>query len=299
MCPHCHSHHFIKHGRFKGFGQQNQRYRCRNCGKTFHLGRRTIQQYDRRGDANRPLLYALCSGVSQRRTALLLSIKREAVARKIRKYGPYFRQWHEKWIENRRFGKTLLFDEMETFEHTKCKPLSIAIAVEERSRIIISTQVSSMPAKGKLAAVARKRYGLRVDRRPEALQEMMRDMLRANSEATTIKSDKAPRYPKLVAKNYPGAEHKRFKGRRGCVVGQGELKAGGHDPLFYLNHTCAMIRDNLKRMSRRTWCTSKKPEQLQNLLHIYTVFHNRWLDGRRCLTAMLEAPPPATILGAS
>ncbi len=37
------------------------------------------------------------------------------------------------------------------------------------------------------------------------------------------------------------SSHQRFKGRRGCIVGQGELKVGGFDPLFSLNHTYAMI----------------------------------------------------------
>ncbi len=61
---------------------------------------------------------------------------------------------------------------------------------------------------------------------------------------------------------------------------QGELKRGGFDPLFALNHTCAMFRDHLKRLSRRTWCTTKRASCLQDLLYVYAWFHNERLAGR-------------------
>ncbi len=44
---------------------------------------------------------------------------------------------------------------METFEHSKCKQVSIPIAVEEDSRHILAIDVVPMPAKG-LAAVSQK-----------------------------------------------------------------------------------------------------------------------------------------------
>jgi hypothetical protein len=62
-------------------------------------------------------------------------------------------------------------------------------------------------------------------------------------------------------------------------VGQGELKRGGFDPLFSLNHTAAMFRDRLKRLSRRTWCTTKRPDRLQLLLDLYAWYHNELLAG--------------------
>jgi hypothetical protein len=97
----------------------------------------------------------------------------------------------------------------------------------------------------------------------------------------TLKSDECPRYPPLVRAVVPWATHVTFKGRRGCVVGQGELKAGGFDPLFSLNHTCAMQRDKVKRLSRRTWCTTKKPERLQHLADLFAYFHTERLRAKK------------------
>jgi hypothetical protein len=46
---------------------------------------------------------------------------------------------------------------------------------------------------------------------------------------------------------------------------------------FSLNHTCAMLRANLNRLFRKTWCTTKKIQGLVNHLLIYVAFHNRRL----------------------
>ena len=64
-------------------------------------------------------------------------------------------------------AKIMVFDDVETFEHSKCKPLAITLAVEEPTRRILGFKVSSMPAKGLLAALSRKKYGKRKDERPE------------------------------------------------------------------------------------------------------------------------------------
>ncbi|HLT21984.1 MAG TPA: hypothetical protein VKZ84_01005, partial [Bacteriovoracaceae bacterium] len=73
----------------------------------------------------------------------------------------------------------------------------------------------------------------------------------------------------------PRAEHIRHKGGRGCIVGQGELKKLARDPLFTLNHTCAMLRANINRLVRKTWCTNKKIERLKMHLDIFIDFYNQ------------------------
>ncbi|MCP4050867.1 MAG: transposase, partial [bacterium] len=70
------------------------------------------------------------------------------------------------------------------------------------------------------------------------------------------------------------ASHEKSKGEKGCVAGQGELKKVRIDPLFAINHTLAMLRANINRLVRKTWCTTKKPERLLDHLAIYTWFHN-------------------------
>jgi hypothetical protein len=92
--------------------------------------------------------------------------------------------------------------------------------------------------------------------------------------SVSFRSDQDPLYPPLVRRNHPGAAHYRHPGGRGCISGQGELKKKGYDPLFSLNHTCAMLRANINRLFRRTWCTTKKTECLRQHLAVYMEFHN-------------------------
>src|SRR5690606_9933082 len=143
---------------------------------------------------------------------------------------------------------------------------------------IIAINAASMPAKGLLAAFSRKKYGERKDDRPEALKNLLTTIKNHSLEDLILKSDMCPRYPIMVKKHLPEASYEQFKGRRGCIVGQGELKAAGHDPLFFLNHTCAMVRDNLKRLARRTGCSTKRLDRLQDILNLYICFHNMRID---------------------
>jgi len=88
------------------------------------------------------------------------------------------------------------------------------------------------------------------------------------------RSDENPHYPRRLKAIHPDCKHETVKGRRGCVAGQGELKKIGFDPLFSLNHTCAMMRANLNRLFRRTWCTTKNRAGLIDHLSLYVRYHN-------------------------
>ena len=66
------------------------------------------------------------------------------------------------------------FDELQTIEHTKLKPLSVAMAVSTKDRRIIGFRVASMPATGHLANVSRKKYGSRPDHRRREFSALCR-----------------------------------------------------------------------------------------------------------------------------
>jgi hypothetical protein len=80
-----------------------------------------------------------------------------------------------------------------------------------------------------------------------------------------------------VKAHFPNCTHIDFLGQRGSTTGQGELKAVRFDPLFSLNHSCAMFRANMSRLIRKTWSTTKKMERLADHLAIYAVYHNQHL----------------------
>lgn len=174
--------------------------------------------------------------------------------------------------------RVIEFDDLETFEHTKCKPISITLAVQSKTRRILWLEVSRMPAKGMLVGKAKKKYGARADERGAGRARLFRRLKDFVHEDAVIKSDSNPHYPRDVRKYFPRARHVTYESRDGSLGGQGELKKTKFDPLFSLNHTCAMFRANVSRLVRKTWCTTKRIDRLQAHLMIYADYHNEHLE---------------------
>ena len=173
--------------------------------------------------------------------------------------------------------RELQFDDLITSHHSKLKPLSVSAAVDANRRYILGAEVSVIPAFGHLADLSRKKYGKRENLHRLGMQKLFDSIQKCTDPNAIIKSDEHKAYPEFVAKHFPLAKYQRYKGGRSCVAGQGELKKLHFDPLFALNHTFAMMRANINRLFRRTWCTTKDPQMLKNHLDIYIAFHNTYL----------------------
>jgi transposase-like protein len=277
--PQCHSRQFRKYGSFyrASEGKLVKRWRCNGC--KLHFSSATFQkpyrQHKRR--ANPQIFQLLSSGVSLRRIALLLNLHRTTVARKLAFLAQVSQERQRQYQRTRPKVNQVQFDDLITLEHTKCKPLAISLAVDAPSRRILGFEVSRIPASGPLAEISRRKYGQRPNERPNGLQNLLSKIGNVLEAAASFSSDEDLLYAALVRRQYPHAVHHRYPGGRGCVTGQGELKKLRFDPLFALNHTCAMLRANINRLFRRTWCTTKKKECLEQHLAVYMDFHNRIL----------------------
>lgn len=252
-----------------------QRFCCTICKRNFSVATLSINYRQKKRQLNYAIERLLVAGVSQRELARIYKINRKTIVRKMIFRGILAEKELRKFNQQKPSPTHMQFDDMETFEHTKLKPLSITLAVEEKTRRILGFKVAQMPAKGLLAAISRKKYGRRTDERSKARIELFKEIKPLTTEVKIIKSDENPHYPKEVKKFYPLAEHKVYKGRKGALTGQGELKKIKFDPIFDLNHTCATLRARTNRLFRRTWCTTKKPERLRLHLNLVALHHNR------------------------
>lgn len=206
-----------------------------------------------------------------RRVALLLGLHRITVARKLHFLA---QQARIELSSSLRPISQFQFDELETFEQTKCKPLSVVMAVLPGKRTILGFEVAIMPAKGPLAERSRKKYGRRRDLRGPAIDRLFSRLRPFVADRSILVSDSNPRYPAPVRKHFPTAEYLPVPGGRSSSTGGGELKRLEFDPLFSLNHTFAMLRANINRLFRKTWCTTKKASALADHLALYAQFHN-------------------------
>jgi len=251
-----------------------QRYKCASCGRHFSVATSSRCFGQNKRHVNIKVYRLLVSGVSQRRIARLLNIHMITVARKLAFLGLLARYKNLRMRRQNSFIEEFQFDDLETIEHTKLKPLSVTLAVEKDSRFILGFEVSRMPAKGLLAKKSLKKYGRRKDERFLGRDRLFRRIKNFIAADAKIESDENPHYPSDVKKHFPGCKHETTKGQRGCVTGQGELKKITFDPLFSLNHTCAMFRANINRLFRKTWCTTKRIQPLIDHIELYVHYHN-------------------------
>ena len=282
-CPNLHCQNYknsqfiIKAGTFKRKDDSRiiQRFKCKICNVRFctSTGRLEYRQNKRR--VNYQLYKLLCSGVSMRRSAILLNIHRTTVKRKLYYLGEKARLKNKKLNDKLKESKVthLQIDDLITKENSKLKPLSVSIAVDADRRYILGAVVSKIPAFGHLAKEGKKKYPRKCDHKNglEQLFTELKDVVHPNA---MIYSDEHKKYPEFVSKYFSKAQHERFKSERGCVAGLGELKKVRFDPLFAINHTCAMLRANINRLVRKTWCTTKDPRRLQDHLDIFISFYN-------------------------
>lgn len=259
------------------------RFQCRSCGRSFSMGTFSPCYRQKKRRLNSRVYLLMCSGVSLRRTAKILQVNRKTVVRKFLFAADQANARHKEFLDGLQASgqriSEIQFDEMESSERSKCLPLSIPLVVEKGTRKVLGWRVCPMPASGQIAAISRKKYGLRRDERKPAAASLFQELTPVIAPDARITTDQNPKYPDWIRAHLPHALHRTFKGRRGAVVGQGELKKVGFDPLFSLNHTCAMLRANINRLFRRTWCTTKRADRLNAHIAIYVDYHNRFLTG--------------------
>lgn len=273
-------HSIIRDGHFrrKDDSKVIQRFRCRNCRTRFSNATFSEAYRQKKRRVNFPLLKLLSSGVSLRRSALLLGLHRTTVERKLPFLARRCRRLNQASLHKLRGRiQNIQIDDLITKENSKLKPLSVSVCVDENRRRILAVEVSQIPAFGHLSKHALKKYGQRQDMHFEGLTRLFQVIAPLVAMEVQIKSDEHQRYPGFISAYLPKARHLTFKSERGCVAGQGELKKVQFDPLFIMNHTCALLRANVNRLIRKTWCTTKDPKRLKDHLDVFVYFYNEIL----------------------
>lgn len=259
---------YIKKGFYKTKynHQPVPRYQCKSCGKKFssHTFRDTFKQH--RPDINITVFELYSERMSLRAISDHLRVNIKTVVRKLEYLAVKSRIKHQQVIESGGIKTSYVqFDEMETFEHTKLKPISIAVAIRAKTREIIGLQVAEMNCKGHTAELSRSIYGWRNDTRKEACQSVMELVKKCSKESLTVATDGKRAYPNAINEVIPHANVESKKR---------SSKKGGYDTLFSLNKVCANLRKDISRLARKTMITTKNKNKLQMHLDIYIAFNN-------------------------
>jgi transposase-like protein len=269
----------IKDGYYhrKNDSRKISRFKCTHCKKKFSQSTFQLEYRQKKRRINHRLFLYLSSGVSQRRAARFINVDKKTVARRLRYLATKCRLKNDRFLSQFSGNQIthIQIDDLITSEHTKLKPLTVSSAICAKSRIILATSVAPIPAFGHLSKLSIRKYGRRMNFHHESLKTIFCKIRPLVCGEALIQSDKHKKYPEFIEQYFPCAKHESFESERACVTGQGELKKGKFDPLFSINHTYAMLRANINRLFRRTWCTTKSLQHLQDHLDIYTWFHNQ------------------------
>lgn len=211
-------------------------------------------------------------GSSQRATAEILNCSKATVERKF--------QWlikYKKTEEKLLSPDVIYIDEMQSIEHTKLKPVTIPLCVGERYEII-AIEVGRIPAKGRLAEISIRKYGYRLSERELALEKLFTQIkAKLSKDPVKIITDGAPDYPKYIQKYFPESIHEVVVSRSRKEKHRELLHTKmfkKFDPIFPLNQRCAKLRSDTKMLTRRSWCTPKKVENLLGHLKLYQSYNN-------------------------
>lgn len=164
-------------------------------------------------------------------------------------------------------------DELETYEgNRRLRPVTVPVVIHRKTRFVVHVEVGAMPARGGLSALDRERKARQGPRPSESREKVtlcLRALDRAHHPSASVEiiTDQKSTYPPIV-KSIFGQRlivHARESSRR---------RRNTRNVLFQINHTFAMMRDQVSRLVRRTWAASKLRMRLERHLWIWVAWRN-------------------------
>ena len=269
------------------------RFRCRSCRCSFSRQTFRHDYRDRRPEANQPLFWMLVSGTGLRQAGRVLRLGIRAVQQKQRKMAAMCAHLHGNLCQQLPAGRTFVLDEEETYEGASIRPLTMPVLIEKETWFVVATGVAPIRRLAPVGSARRLRqdldekHGIRPDRSRECVERVLNVLAsKVAAGAIVLHTDQKASYG-TIAKAL-------FGDRLTHVTTAGALVRHTHNPLFPINTTLAMTRDNCGRLRRHSWLVTKLAIYLQAQLFIFTVYRNYV---RRRFNRDKEADTAAKLLG--
>lgn len=272
-CPHCHANPLIyrRRGSYlrKCDGRKVPRFQCLGCMRRFSTQTFRNDYRHHRPGLNLRIAKSLLSKVTLRQIARTEGCKFATVARRLPLFASHFELLqmrnlceHPGALEQE--GIHFAFDELETFEQNRiAKPLTVPVVIEGRTGFIIHSEVGTLPARRKSESASERR-----NESPEVVLRCLKAVAKHLNPQTkpTFVSDRKSVYVKALQTAFPGGfVHQRISSQE---------PRDTTNPLFGINHTFAMMRDNISRLVRRNWGHSKLAARQRDHDWLYAGYRN-------------------------
>lgn len=219
-----------------------------------------------------------------RRMEILLGCSKVTIARKIAYLAEQAQIAHEAFLANPENHTTYaLMDELETFIHARYKQVSVPVVIRSKNRTILAFGVARTPSKLPLGGAGQGPLppgGVpwRRDDRPRVVPAVLEQAGRAMKPGAKLATDGASSYPKWIERSLPGVIHVIGHSPDEKSLARAKKRADGEprefDPLQPINVTFATMRNDLARLGRKTWTTTKTMRGLEQHLWIYVAWRN-------------------------
>lgn len=282
-------------------GRRVQRFLCLVCGRRFSTQTFRLDYRLRLPRLHLSIFDDFVSKVTMRQSARLRGHSRKTVAHRLRLLGEHCRAIHNQRLEvlesARRYRGRFQLDELETFEiDRRLQPVTVPILIESSSYFVIHAETADLPARGRLSRPKRRqkhlfeeKYGKRRSGSTRAVKRSFEVLaaITARDERVRVTTDRKASYATIVRRLFGSrSRHVRASSRERRKYGSA---------LFPINHTLAMVRDNVSRLVRRTWAVSKRRQRLDLHLWIWAV----WRNYVRGITVRAPRTTPAMAWGAA
>lgn len=262
-------------------GRSVARFRCRICKRRFSSQSFRLDYRLKLPRLNVPILGLFASKVTHRQTARILRIDRKTVHHRLRLFGTAMKRWHEGVLGRARnrggMQGSFSLDELETYEQDRrLQPVTVPVLIHRATRFIVHFETADLPARGRLSVrdQARKLAREKSNGRRHSGSSRVVDAcfsalasVHAESEPVQLVMDRKRTYPPLVRKH--------FKDRCSILIREhSKSPRNTVNPLFPINHTLAMMRDQVSRLVRRSWAASKLQAELRHHLWIFAAWRN-------------------------
>lgn len=250
------------------------RFRCLCCGHSFSRQTFRHDYRDHRPETNAPLLRLLVSGVGLRQAGRNLDLGIRAVVQKLHKFAATLGLLHGNLCRKLPEGLTFLLDEEESFETSKGFPVTMPVVMHRDTWFVVATAVEPIRRLARRGSKLRRYqdhherlHGRREDRSRVAVRTVLQSLAqRVAAGSLTMLTDEKSSYGKLL--------HESFGDRVLHLRTPGKAPRTVANPLFPINTTMAMTRDNNGRLRRKSWLHSKKRCYLADQLTLFLVYRN-------------------------
>jgi hypothetical protein len=270
------------------------RYRCKVCRKGFSYQTFRGDYCDRRPDANDKVFLDLASGIGLRQCGRRVGLSARGVQWKFRKMARLQGELNRNLIFRLPPDRTYLLDEMESFVLSSICRVTMPVLIDRDSMLVVATDVASIRRKQKQGSRRQRwldqheqQHGKRRDQSRTCVRGVLqRWQSLLGGERATLLTDLKGAYATLVRELFgERVEHQRFSGKLPRTV---------LNPLFRINLTDAMLRDNLGRLRRRSWLHSKLESCLRLHLELFGSYRN-WV--RKRTNRDEDGVTPGVVLG--